>query len=165
VDGQHPIPLYTPTGADYSWAKPDYAASRLQEIAEQSEVWMGDHSFSWMTLAELKTYIESVRTMVGVKCGYVTRSQYLSLRGTNRWPKEYSGGVGGPRVVCLSAAKFDRLERLGELPEGDIYVQYEWTTPYFEAGRLGQLLEALQGIADQHGVQDHDVRYVFGFDS
>lgn len=165
----HLITPGTPSGDTYDWAEPAYREARLADKASEKKVWMGDHSYSWLSLPEINAYIKRKSTEQAEKCGYVEEDEYLKLRGTNEWPKSWCGGAGGGRTAVFSASEYEALTKadLADVKSNNdwVYVHYTWKTGVLKCGNLVQISEELGRIAEQHGVGFEDVRMVFGFDS
>ena len=124
----------------------------------------GDHSFSWLTLKEMKEYDWN---RVTKHRGYVSEKQYLELRESGNPPSCYSGAVMGGTLIKLTDKEYDELEKTNKLPKNKtIEVQMEWEVPYKEAGWVySRLIPELDRIAKEYSVTDDHVRFVFGFDS
>lgn len=151
--------------------------------------WLGDHSRSWLTLAELLAYNWTQQTTE--KQGVVPISEYAKWKAEGGgWPKGgWSGGITGPMIFMVSNALADAL--VAEDIEGQItakvefaqqchwpklarreeyprfYTTITWGTTYSEAagGFYRYFLPALKQYADAHGLDYSQVRIVFGFDS
>lgn len=112
---------------------------------------LGDHSFSWLTLAELLTY-DIDRTTV--KRGVVDRKTWeqWDRKGS---PGSYCGDVWGQGIVIVS----DREAIAGK---DSAYVRCSWGETYRESGGVfwERVLPNLQRIG-----HPDCVRIVFGFDS
>lgn len=136
---------------------------RFEPIAEQRGLpdgveadgvegpWLGDHSFSWLTLAELLTYdIDRISRHRGV----------CSKTAWERWD-----GKGPPEDVCgdvWGAGVMIGTEEQARAGEAVTHVRISWPSTYREAG--GQFwrhfVPALTKLGDPE-----NVRIVFGFDS
>lgn len=162
IQALHTIPPGTPSGNTYEWADPEYKAQREQETRHAIEVWMGDHSFSWLTLAEINAYINRKSVAKTKKRGWVGEATYLKVRGTNQWPEEWCGGAGGGNIESLTAETY---EKHGPTPGRSTYVLYEWEVDVLECGYIRDISMELGRLAETHGVGPEDVRMVFGFDS
>lgn len=144
--------------------------------------WLGDHSFSWLTLRELQEYDYDRET---VKYGVVPEQYYLELKESGQRPESYSGGVSGWSIKTVSPVEMDEIIA-GRKPRETIdpntaglapfiavktkpevaryYVQMEWPIKYRDSAGmiLEHIIPAMEAIAD--GDPD-SVRLVFGFDS
>lgn len=166
-DGEnHLISKGTPTGYDLDWADKAYQTKRLKEISENEEVWMGEHSHSWHLLSTLEDYVERFASKAKTKeRGYVSEEAYLKLE-SNQKPKNWCGGISGPKVVIMTAKHYNEEKVNNELPKDkEIYIQHEWEVSYLEATDIQKIIEELRTIAKDFKVKSTEVRYVFGFDS
>jgi hypothetical protein len=141
-------------------------------------VWLGDHSFSHATLAELLAYDYSQKT---THRGVVCAAEYVAWveAGRNGPPTNYSGGVSGRDVRTIAQADMDRLLRTGAIdttyvsgPFGSFrskakdclsyYTVIEWEESYRDSagGAWFAFLDACKPLGDPGAV-----RFVFGFDS
>lgn len=133
---------------------------------ESQTAWMGDHSHSYITLAELLQYVERVAKNTTLKTGVIPAEQYEEIRGTDQPPKQWSGAVWGGDSLLLSAEAYDQLKEQNALPKDkNIYVQHEWGRSYLETTNLTKILNSLRRIQETYKVEPSDVRMVFGFDS
>ena len=166
VNGDHHIDANIPTGEDFSWADVDYLEKREKEKLMAKDVYMGDHSFSWHLLSDLKAYAKKVKSKGTTKTGCISEEEYKKIRSTGGWPDLWSGASFGPNQVTIDMDEYDRLEKLGELPKKQINVQYTWKINYLDTGYLPKIISELEQLGKKHGAKsDDDVRYVFGFDS
>jgi len=171
-------PLDEPRGIpeDLSFPpEPDYS----KENDDDDDPWLGDHSFSWCTLAEALAYNYDRESKHE---GVVDSAEYAAWveRGRKGRPGSYCGGVSGPKVVHLSNEEMQKLimsnPALTKKPTGDerwgrpldedgksYFTSVEWTETYrFSAGEAWfNFLEACKPLAKD----PKDVRLVFGFDS
>jgi hypothetical protein len=93
------------------------------EDEEGDNVWLGDHSHSWLTLAELLAY----DTERGTVCrGVVSRAEFEAWDGASA-PASYCGDISGPSVVKVSA----KAARQGA---PGTHVKISWTETYRQAG-------------------------------
>lgn len=116
---------------------------------------LGDHSFSWVTLAELLAYDWEQPLARGC---VVPASEFVKL-GPGERPRQWSGGVMGRDIVTVSAEDY----RAGRFdPDKVVYVQLFWTQPLREA--VGPFVDTIIPWLQTLGAPD-DVRLVFGFDS
>ena len=159
--GQGFVPIAEPRGLPGDMS-PEVSA--LADPPEDSnDVWLGDHSHSWLTLAELEA-CDWART--AYKCGVIPWADFLARGDSLEPPSSYCGGISGPSIVTIeegparaARASGDDLERGG----AKVHVCVWWPESYAEAaGDLHTcLLPALRGL----GANPGDVRIVFGFDS
>lgn len=121
---------------------------------------LGDHSHSWATLAELRTFVSEVASKFQSRlCGIVGRKEYLAAKAEGRGFNSWCGAISGPGIVVASEPAPG-----GVLPECT-HVRAAWTVPAMECSDLGQIVAALEHVRGICGVEAADVRYVFGFDS
>lgn len=124
-------------------------------------VWLGDHSYSYATLAEVLAYdYERTTNLRGV----VSRAEYIKWveSGRTGGPESYCGDVSGRDVRHVSVRDMDRL--VADPPADGLtyYTRIQWTKTYREcAGKSWfAFLDALKPLGDPN-----DIRLVFGFDS
>lgn len=125
--------------------------------------WLGDHSWSWVTLRELEDYNADAGQN---RCGVIAWEDWLEWDGGR--PKEWSGAIVGPGIVTLSVSEAVAMLESGGPPEGiRPYVNVWWEEPVRESasllfdpekGLVARLQKAKLGTSD-------NVRLVFGFDS
>lgn len=124
-----------------------------------AEVWMGDHSHTWLTLRELQEYAwDSVTN----KCGWVNGPQRREmLEKELSAPDSYCGGVSGPSITHTTLQLLDQRLKDGE-ECASVYAEAIWPVTYREAA--GQYVTELVPWLESLGAPD-DVRIVMGFDS
>jgi len=164
----------------------DFVAEMKNECHEGT--WMGGHSQSWLSLRELLDYDW---TQVRACCGVVDAKTFLHWDGfrqltgeLNEPPKEYCGGVSGPKVKIVSTEEArarihelntqspNPLEGYYQKSEDEMhkilgfnYVESTWTEEYaFSAGDFWRVtMPKLIKLGRAFG--EENVRIVFGFDS
>ena len=127
------------------------------EEGEPKEVWMGDHSHSWVTVDE----VLDASDQGTAKEGWVSLKVYNEWRGGA--PESWCGGVGGPDVarVDLYEETFAGLHPVVEEIVGkDVYVRVGWRVDSVKE-QLSEFIDECRRLKNLHG----DVRFVFGFDS
>ena len=148
----------------------DFELSYIDEEGNESDrrrapeyhqgVWMGEHSYTWVTLAELKNYSWDKTTKLR---GWVNGNQLKAMReeGLSQ-PKEWCGDVFGARVQKVSLEVLDRLVQDQVDGLGNFFAVVEWEKAYKDcAGRFYSVfLPLLRGLGG-----GDDVRLVMGFDS
>ena len=168
------VPLDEPRGLPKDTSIKDSEGDDDYELP--THVWLGDHSHSHATLAEVLSYDYDRKT---THRGSVNAAEYSAWveAGRKGAPKSYSGGVMGRDVVDVSQVDMDRLLRQGAIdttktegpfdsPKGKdgkaYYTVVEWESTYREsAGRAWfNFLDACKSLG-----APEDVRLVFGFDS
>lgn len=116
----------------------------------QCAVWMGEHSFSWLTGEELLNWYKNAPTVV--KVGLISKQMYEEWDKITP-PTSYWGGVwgGGSRVINES--------EVGKVsfPWTDVRVTWEQSL----RDELAYFFIEVQRLVDKHG----KIRMVFGFDS
>lgn len=150
---------------------PDNASPEVQAIFSdysedrgENDIWGGDHSHSWVTLAELLAYDWDAG--IG-KRGVITLAQFAErvAKGETGCPQSYSGGVGGKDVIVLEESEArDALSDHGiaiALPASP-YVSITWGQTCAEraASFYTNIIPALKKLG-----APEDVRLIFGFDS
>lgn len=147
---------------------------------EDGRFYFGDHSYSWVTLAELEAY--DWHGQKTTKCGWIhgaERCRMLEL-GKDK-PEEWCGSVSGGRIEHVGIGELDRRvseltceERLAclrkkpiggshYLPLDGVYAEFHWDVTYADAvGKtwMDRVMPTLRGLG-----KAEDVRIVFGFDS
>lgn len=132
------------------------------------EVWLGDHSHTWMTWDEVRAYpwTETGRHYVGV----VTLDAYLRRRGGGEAYQGWAGGITGPGIVTLER---DAAEALLAGPgivhdEGTrVHVRDRWPVTAAQAcGEWhGTIMPAFERYLSEQFLAPTDLRLVMGFDS
>lgn len=108
---------------------------KLQNEKETDFFWLGDHSFSWVTLQEMLDYPYAGEI---VTRGLVTAEQAKKYKLTGEAPKTWCGWTN---IIG--------------------YESIEWERPMKEAAWLfGEIIEKISPIGEPE-----NVRIVFGFDS
>ncbi|TXH56155.1 MAG: hypothetical protein E6Q97_07000 [Desulfurellales bacterium] len=126
---------------------------------ENDTMWLGDHSHSWCTLAELRRFCEDVASKYTVTlCGVVDVGEYREAKAANRPFASWSGDVGGWSVLVVNESD------LASVPTAT-HVRCEWPVNALAQSRLTDIVKALELVRDRCNATDDDVRYVFGFDS
>lgn len=130
--------------------------------------WMGEHSYSWVTLEEMQQLDTGQRTK---KCGVIPFWQYKLWREKRGWPSTWAGSVGGRNVRTVSIQEAEELIASGyqnrslDEPSEYIYVQIEWEVSYGEIDPYQRAIDRMQTIANHFHVKPNAIRLVFGFDS
>lgn len=136
----------------------DYAFTTKEGDKIKGEYFMGDHSFSWLTLREINEW--SGWDKRAQMSGILEASEFTRVETTGDTPREWSGGVWGNGVVIVSADE----ARAGK---EHTHVRHEWSVPVDHYVRpykawFDYLTEKHSWLLDT----DPDaVRIVFGFDS
>ena len=113
-------------------------------------MWMGDHSFSWLSDKEMLEWYENAPVVIST--GIVSRAIYEQWDGISR-PSEYCGDVCGPniKIVYPYNATADDLEWT--------HVRCCWESVLKDD--LAYFFNEVKRLKELHG----EIRYVFGFDS
>ncbi|HZN64723.1 MAG TPA: hypothetical protein VFB66_05440 [Tepidisphaeraceae bacterium] len=148
----------------------DYDDDRWEELdAKYGAGSLGDHSFSWLTLAELLAYNWR---QVATKTGVVSLEQFRKWDASGGgWPDGWCGSISGPGITMVSNAEMRGLIAGGRKePEEPYnprakrhYTSVRWTDTYARCARSfhDKFIPALVALGKPAG----DVRIVFGFDS
>lgn len=123
---------------------------KYHEATEALEVWMGDHSHSWLTSSEMLAWFESAPVVV--QCGVISREQYEAWDKETK-PDSYSGDIIGPRVVVIEESE------VGHTNSPWSHVRVTWESPL--KLELEYFFNEVRRLQNEHG----EVRFVFGFDS
>lgn len=127
------------------------------------DAWMGEHSFSWLSLAELEAYDWDQTTK---KRGLINGHERLAMKQRgDKHPHTWCGDASGGRVRKVTLEELDAILGRDETPLGCLwhtYARMEWEVTYREASRefTTKTLPRLRGLGAPEGV-----RIVFGFDS
>lgn len=124
---------------------------KYHEEGEPVEVWMGDHSHSWLTGAEMLAWFNTAPQVV--KTGILSRHTYESWDRKST-PEAYCGGVSGRDVILIND---NEIEKNKNPKWTDI--RCHWDSLLGE--ELRYFFDEVKRLVDEHG----DVRFVFGFDS
>jgi hypothetical protein len=116
---------------------------RRENYPNDLDVWMGDHSHSWLTADEMLAWFDNAPTVVHE--GVISRKDYEEWDGVSS-PSDYCGGISGRDVVMF--------------PEkGWTYIRVGWNASL--ATELAYFFDEVRKLQKEHG----EVRFVFGFDS
>lgn len=121
------------------------------EESEALAVWMGDHSHSWLTGAEMLAWAENAPKLT--KVGVLDRETYEKWDGVCR-PPAYSGGISGPGVIQVN----DNAVEKAATPAWT-YIRCSWESDL--RTELAYFFDEVARLVAEHG----EVRFVFGFDS
>ena len=125
---------------------------------------LGDHSFSWIDLAELNHYDWNQT---------VTDSGYVGLEGFKEYvkngrPNGWCQGVWGGKIVHVSNEEMtQRVENPKKFPQDQVpYTLVQWPiTLSEECWGFMEFLKELNDYAHLNKINPVDLRIVFGFDS
>jgi hypothetical protein len=134
---------------------------------DDNDIWMGDHSHSWLLASELIAYDW---TRMTTSAGILAPAEFTRWYNEQRMqgsPKSWCGGISGKGIVILeqtaAAEKLRKGESLADKEfEQEEYVSCEWPITYSEAAGSfhKQFLPALVKLG-----RPDETRIVFGFDS
>jgi hypothetical protein len=170
VTGSGFVPLAKPRGRPDDTAIVDTCDA--VEYEDPQYVWLGDHSFSYATLAEVLSYDYGQITH---QCGVVGAKEYRAWveAGRRGAPKSWSAAVFG-NCTTVTPAEIDLLLQEGVVKASDdgngyvdamggrYYVEISWSISYRDAA--GPAWFAFLDACKPLGAPE-DVRFVFGFDS
>lgn len=129
----------------------DPRRQKYQRADEKLEVWMGDHSHSWLTGAEMLDWAEKAPEVV--KTGILGRDVYEAWDGKSR-PTNYCGGISGRDVVLVN----DNDVEKAQTPSWT-HIRCHWQSDL--RAELAYFFDEVARLIAEHG----NVRFVFGFDS
>lgn len=122
--------------------EPYYYSFDKEKKDPQHELWLGDHTYSHLSLAELKLIMKQFARKKYTRSGMISKKQAEELK-EGKTPDSWCGWTN----------------QAG-------YVEAEWKVPATEAlWGLKNIIDALDEIAKEHKATPEDVRLVFGFDS
>ena len=136
-------------------ARLDLMDPRRRKWAEEGEpisVWMGDHSHSWLTGAEILAWAD--KSLSVEQCGFITRAEYDTWEPGTRPKNGYCGGIAGPNVVTIT----DSAEEKRAFPDWT-HIRVRWSSNLSD--ELEYFLDEIRRLTNEHG----EIRFVFGFDS
>lgn len=143
---------------DRGWPE-DFDPEKVDiDPSESKRRYMGDHSFTWVSLDELKAFPwDATTTLYGV----VPAEDYERLSAVDNTPTSYSAGISGPGIVTYNPVEYLAARRSNKLAPRP-YVRMSWT----ESARSatgdwpGQVIPWLETLAE-----GRPLRLVMGFDS
>lgn len=115
-------------------------------------IWMGDHSFSWLSGEEMLAW--HAKAPIVVAAGVLERAAYEAWDKESE-PESYCGGVGGAGVRVIEEPQ---VGKPGE-PKNWTHVRVTWDRGL--KSDLAYFFDEVWRLAAEHG----DIRFVFGFDS
>lgn len=119
--------------------------SRFRDEDDQKNViWLGDHSWSWLTADE----ILAATVPAVLRTGIVEMELFKNWDGVSE-PERSFGGISGPRVVVSTPDTITKKTS---------HVRIEWMS---SASDFDYFLDEIRRLKTEHG----EVRMVFGFDS
>ena len=130
--------------------------------------WFGDHSHSWLTLAEMETFWEELKNNQHKTIGCISVPQFKNLMLHKEIPTAWSGGVSGGEIKLVDLSDKENLSEIeiARLTKDATDVRASWFRRVEDScWGLVKIMEHLRSIAADNGVEAKDVRFVFGFDS
>ena len=124
---------------------------KWQALDKPLEIWMGDHSYSWLTGEEMLSWCPTAPTVT--KCGVISREEYESW-GKVSSPREYCGGISGRGIVVIE----DNEVAKSTAPNWT-HIRVYWKASLRD--ELTYFFEEVKKLTELHG----EIRFVFGFDS
>lgn len=176
--GNEVIPISEPRGL------PDDMSAGVRRLLEdtpdhdEDDIWLGDHSHSWLTLDEVLAYDWDQAKMT---TGVVSAKDFAARieKYGNQIPargaaySSWCGGTSGPGISTISAREAIGLLNNGGIAERpgwgvpgrrEVFVQDSWITPLrdrIDADWFERVIPALIALDPD----PMNVRLVFGFDS
>ena len=125
--------------------------------------WLGDHSFTWATITELRACPWEAEFESG---GVISMEEYKAWKdaGASGPPSTWSGGISGQDIETWTAEAFEAYE--GAMPEGkQIFIQIHWTwKPLLNSGFYRWVHgNKVEGFVRELGGEN--VRVIMGFDN
>lgn len=115
------------------------------------EVWMGDHSHSWLAGWEILAWASNAPVVT--KCGIITKAQYEKWDHESS-PDSWSGGILGRDVIQV-----DDTDAAKAASPNWTHIRVQWQRALSE--ELAYFFDEVRRLQEEHG----EVRFVFGFDS
>jgi hypothetical protein len=127
-------------------------------VDPEGSPWLGEHSFTWATVAELKALDWD---MVFHEYGVLSALEYNEwLASGDTAPQSWSGDVDGPGVRKISAESL-RADRAPD--DRNLYIRAEWDRRAVAESGFRRWLDTL--TEEQLGVPLDRARVLMGFDS
>jgi hypothetical protein len=123
----------------------------IPEDLAQGNEYLGDHSFSWLSGAEMLAWYAHAPEVS--KLGCISRAEYDAWDGVNP-PEVFCGMISGPKIRVV----LDTPEDMERIPDWT-HVRISWRRDL--KGELQYFFNEVQRLVDEHG----EIRFVFGFDS
>lgn len=146
VTGEPVKPISMPKG---------YPEDFIVDDDYHNKTWMGYHSQTWLTLAELLAFDwKQTKVFTGV----ISLEQFKEWDGLSA-PESYSGAISGPKIVTISEQDARELN----IPRNkEVYVQITWRNTLADrcSTFIKHTIPWLQSLGSPN-----DVRLVIGFDS
>lgn len=157
VETHRPItPISPPRGwpEDFHYKDPYDGYDEEKDADPDHSSWLGDHSFSWLTLDEISDYPYWDEPLLEV--GYFSREEYEDFLASSKAPATWSGDIWGGNII-----KADAEQEF--FPEGWTHVRVRWARRTLgDACKTFLLWTKYAQSKDWSG---EGARIVFGFDS
>lgn len=125
--------------------------------AERDDYTVGDHSFTWVDLDELKAF--DWDGTVATAFGVVTREEYTRMQMAGETvPSAWCGGISGGGVLVVTPDEL--LKATAPIPFTHVQIAWKETAREGTGDWAGEVLPWLDSLAD-----GQPLRLVFGFDS
>lgn len=160
-DNIHVFGEVVPQERDWLFLDDEYR----KKIMSEPYLYMGYHDHSYASLAELKEFQKVLSESSASKHFVVDEKTYKEYLLNGTTPDSYCVSVYGQNIVTLNEKEYLELCNEDKLPKKEIYVSFSWKEPAAQYSGIPSIIDSLEKYRDQYGVQDEDVRYVFGFDS
>lgn len=173
--GHYIPPIDAPRGLPKNMSAELRRAIREADHDSDEHFYIGDHSFSYLTLRELQEYDWQSGT---VTTGIVSLEQFLErmakhgdtipLRADEEPYDSWCGGISGAGIAVYDAVSVrEAVRTMGVFIPPDTkvsrpHVTDSWITP--TSSKVGQFYDTVMPALAELGAPD-DVRIVFGFDS
>ena len=124
---------------------------------DEREYRLGDHSFTWVSLDELKAF--DWDGTVAESYGVVARDEYTRMRQANEdRPQQWCGGISGRDV--LTVTENELLAAKEPIPFSHVRLSWKETAREGTGDWIGDVQPWLETLAE-----GRPLRLVFGFDS
>jgi hypothetical protein len=124
-----------------------------QKYAESADIWMGDHSFSWLSGKEMLAWYENAPSVT--KYGIMSRENYENWDKTTE-PPDYCGSIWGKDLITIPESEIGTAEDY-------THVQASWQSPL--KIELKYFFDEIKRLLEDNDLEPEDLRLVFGFDS
>jgi hypothetical protein len=125
------------------------------------DMWMGDHSYGWVSLREMLEYDWKQTIKQG---GVLSLAEFVAWDKKSE-PRSYCGGVSGQGVVTITPEEANNPAVLPQ-DHSKVYVQCYWEQPMVMAcEHFMHWLNELNEYSFRNDINPDDIRFVFGFDS
>ena len=121
----------------------------------------GDHSFGYITLAELKRDIKLANQEV-IRTGVVPLEIFRALK-PGKGPDEWSGWISGNGIKVIDQDSVTD-DIATQFPDDRIYVEMQWKDKPFK-DKIKSLISWMSHYQTWQDETGDDVQFIFGFDS